>query len=226
MLEAAEQIQNPVVPDPEAAGVPEQSPERKAPEQEATAQYETTLSTDIEKLWLVHQDCQSTIKQETKEFRSLRSELGKLLHQMKTLLARPGRSGGWSAWLKERQIPRATADRLVSKHERSLSPDVNCLTESISEPTDAEIQTLLGKVAPKLRRVLRTPSSAYRFLDLLASSFALDRKDAEGGFTLLRPSTLTLAREHDPTPNPTELVPTAVDNGIEEIGIIGSFAPH
>src|SRR5271167_628129 len=108
---------------------------------------------------------------------------------MKGLLAKPGRNGQWSSWLKERKIPRATADRLVAKHERSLNPDDNCLSEAISEPNEEEIRSLFDKVTPKLRRVLRTPRCVYRFLDLLASSFeGVDRQDVEEGFIVLRPS--------------------------------------
>jgi len=55
------------------------------------------------------------------------------------------------------KIARSTSDRLVAKHERSLNPDLNCSTDSISEPIEAEIQCLLDKITPKLR-VLRTPS--------------------------------------------------------------------
>ena len=89
---------------------------------------------------------------------------------MKELLARPSRNGQWSAWPKERAIPRATADRLALKYERSLHPHANCLTESISEPTGDEIEKLFAKVFPKLRRVLRTQESLYRFVDLLTLS--------------------------------------------------------
>ena len=108
------------------------------------------------------------------------------------MLAKPGRSGQWSGWLKERKIPRATADRLVSKHERSLNPDGNRLTESISEPSEEEIQTLLDKVAPKLRRVLRTPASVYRFIDLLTLSFeGIERRVTDEGILIGKPVQLT-----------------------------------
>ena len=95
---------------------------------------------------------------------------------MKALLARPGRGGQWSSWLKDHKIARSTADRLVAKHERSLNPASNCPTEAIPEPTDEEIKALLDKIAPKLRRALPTPLSAYHFLDLLVSSLALERR--------------------------------------------------
>lgn len=197
MIETTEQIQNPVTPEPPLGEIPEPSlPEipaqASAPDlsqPDPTSQDEATLSAEITQLWQVHQDCQSAIKQEAQQFRSLRSELGNLLHQMKGLLAKPGRSGGWSAWLKERRIPRATADRLVAKHELSLNPDGNCLTEQLSEPTEQEIQILFDKIAPKLRKALPTKASAYKFIDMLTASFErVDRRDTEEGILVLKPA--------------------------------------
>ena len=84
MLDTAEQIQDPVLAD---SPVPE-IPQPKTPEQD-----ESVLTTGITQLWQVHCDYQTSIKHETEQFRALRNELGKLLHQMKELLARPGRNG-------------------------------------------------------------------------------------------------------------------------------------
>jgi len=136
---------------------------------------------------------------------------------MKQILARPGRGGLWSSWLKARGIPRATADRLVANYERSLHPDSNCLTESISEPSEEEIQTLLEKIAPKLRRVLRTPASAYRFIELLASSFeGLDRRNTEEGFRIVKPCQEAAAEvEPAPTESLAESAPVVADVPVE-----------
>ncbi len=113
------------------------------------------------------------------------------------MVARRGRNGQWSGWLKERKISRATADRLVSKYERSLNPDTNRLTESISEPSDEEIQNLLDKITPKLNRVLRTPASVYRFLDLLSSSFdGVYRRVTEEGLMIVKPAEQTAVVQH------------------------------
>ena len=180
MLETSQQIPDQVLA---SSPVPEISqPERPSPD-------EGFLTAEIVQLWQVHGNYQKSIRHETEEFRALRSELGKLLHQMKELLARPGRGGQWSAWLKERAIPRGTADRLVLKHERSLHPHGNCTTERLSEPTEEEIQKVFFKVFPKLRRVLRTPSSLYRFVDLL--TLACDgtgRRVTEEGILVMKPS--------------------------------------
>jgi hypothetical protein len=84
------------------------------------------------------------------ELRVLRAKLGEQLSEMKQMLAKPGRGGQWSSFLEERQIPRATADRLVARHLRSLDPDANRLSEPVSEPTEEEVQRLFIAVWPKL----------------------------------------------------------------------------
>jgi len=188
MLETPDQIQTPIHVESPTPDLPAQSPEPETPAPEDAAQDETALTAEISELWRLHSDYKGSIKMQTENLRSLRAELGKRLSEMKQVLAKPGRSGGWSAWLKERQISRATADRLVLKFERSLNPAGNCLTAQFTEPTEAEIQTLLDKVAPKLRRVLRTPASAYRFVELLVSSLALDYQAREGGLLIVKPS--------------------------------------
>ena len=66
---------------------------------------------------------------------------------------------------------------------------MNCLTESISEPTEDEIEKLCAKVFPKLRRVLRTPQSVYRFVDLLTLSCdGTERRVTDEGILVMKPS--------------------------------------
>jgi len=180
MMETTEQIQDPILVD---------SPVPEISQPESPSSDEGILTNEIVELWQVQESHQTSIKHETEQFRALRNKLGKLLHQMKELLARPGRSGQWSSFLKGHKIPRATADRLVQRYERSLHPNANRLSESISEPTERDIQNLLARVLPKLRRVLRTPQSTYRFLDLVTSVFdGIDRRATEEGILVMKPS--------------------------------------
>ena len=187
MLETTEQVHTPVFLD---------TPISDAPQANSPWHDESVLTTGITQLWQVHREFQTSIKHETEQFRALRNELGKLLHQMKELLARPGRNGQWSAWLKERAIPRATADRLALKYEQSLHPHANCLSESISEPTEDEIEKLCAKVFPKLRRVLRTPQSQFRFVELLTSAYnGVDHRMTEEGLLIVKPCQLAMSSE-------------------------------
>jgi hypothetical protein len=181
MLETIEQYQDPVLTESE---VPE------IPQPETPSQAEIALTDQIVELWQVHNGYKASIRHQTQDLRTLRTELGKRLAEMKEVLAKPGRSGQWSSWLKERKIPRATADRLVTNYERSLNLDGNRLIESISEPTEAEIQKFFAKVFPKLRWVLRTPQSVYCFIDLLSlSSDGTCRRLTEEGILLIKPLT-------------------------------------
>ncbi|PYV52240.1 MAG: hypothetical protein DMG98_24510 [Acidobacteria bacterium] len=216
MSDIAEQIQaSAAVPQFPAAEVPTQPSEPQTPEPECPAPDEAVLTAEITELWRLHADYAASVRDQSQNLRSLRAELAEKLAQMKQVLAQPGRLGKWSGWLKEKGIPRATADRLVTKYERSLSPDPNCLTESISEPTEAEIQSLLDKIAPKLRRVLRTPASAYRLLELLVSALTLDRKDTEEGFVVLRPAQESVVVDSVPAESPVESAPLIPDVLVE-----------
>jgi hypothetical protein len=44
----------------------------------------------------------------------------------------PGRGGQWSGFLRDRGIPRATADRLAIRYQESLNPDANRISEAKS----------------------------------------------------------------------------------------------
>jgi len=211
MSEIAEHIQAPAVPEFSSPEIPVQPSKTQPTETVPPAQDETVLTAEITELWRLHSDYAASMRSQSQNLRSLRAELGKRLSEMKQLLARPGRGGEWSGWLRERRIPRATADRLVSKHERSLHPDGNCLIEAITEPTDEEIKALLEKTVPKLGKVLHTPASAYRFLELLASSFVLEHWDAEEGFFLVKPSARTAVEQSVPAEAQGESVPVTAD---------------
>ena len=180
MLETAEQVHTPAFL---------ASPSSETPQADDPSQDEGALTTEIVQLWQVHRDFQTSIKHQTQEFRSLRTELGKHLAEMKQVLERPGRNGRWSTFLKEHQIPRATADRLVQKYMGSIHPRTNCLTEQLAEPTEEEIQRIFFKVLQKLRPVLRTQRSVYRFVDLLTLSCGgTVRRATEEGILVIKPS--------------------------------------
>ena len=124
--------------------------------------------------------------------------VGEQLCQMKDVLARPGRGGQWSSFLMERGIPRATADRLVARHQRSLDPDANRLSEPVSEPTEEEVQKLFTSVWPKLRRTLRSRESLHLFINLLTSHFECGETDREKLMLTPTPPTIcTLSSEAD-----------------------------
>jgi hypothetical protein len=127
------------------------------------------LGESITSLWVEHANAKITARATNEELRVLRATLGEQLCRMKEVLAKPGCDGQWSGFLREHNIPRATADRLVGRHLRSLIPDVNCLTEPVSEPTEEEVRELFSSVWPRLRCTLRSQQSLQLFVDLLTS---------------------------------------------------------
>src|ERR1700689_5369613 len=128
-----------------------------------TVEAHNELGTAITNLWSMHLNAKNAARATNEELRTLRAKLGEQLSEMKQILAKPGRGGQWSSFLMERGIPRATADRLVERHLRSLNLDENCVTEEVSEPTDEDVQKLFTSLWPKLRRTLRSRQSLDLF---------------------------------------------------------------
>ena len=107
----------------------------------------------------------ASIKTTKEQLSLMRAELGKRFFELKNLLAKPGRKGRWASFLDGEGIPRATADRYVQSHKRSLEGNNGKrLTEAISVPTEVKIKTMVAKLMPRLVRALPTPDSIAQFL--------------------------------------------------------------
>jgi hypothetical protein len=156
------------------------------------SQTEQELGEEIASLWSAHTGAKNTAKATKEELRSIRAKLGEQLYRMKEVLAQPGRGGQWSGFLRNRGIPRATADRLVTRHLRSVNPDANRLSEPVAEPTEEEVQRLFNSILPRLRRVLRTPSSLYHFVASLSSHYECSEV-TDRGVLILKPAIPTIA---------------------------------
>ncbi len=126
---------------------------------------EASLNSEIKSLWSAHQASKATAKHTKEELKTLRLDLGRKLCEMKFLLARTGRSGGWAGYLRSHDLPRASAERYVSQHEALLKPEINRLTETISEPSEDDVRRLVRSLLPRLRRVLTTTGSVSLFVD-------------------------------------------------------------
>jgi len=154
-------------------------------------QNEQKLGDEIANMWSAHVNAKNAARATKDELRDIRAKLGEQLSRMKQVLAKPGRGGQWSSFLKERGIPRATADRLVGHYEQSINPDDNGVSEATSEPTEKEIETLFKSILPRLRRFLKTPSSLYRFASLLAAHYECSEM-TDRGILVLTPAALTI----------------------------------
>jgi hypothetical protein len=131
---------------------------------------ERVTTREIIDLWTAHNKQNAMLKKSSKELKKTRTSLGRYLFELKSLLAKTGRSGRWTSFLQEAGIPRATADRYVESHKLSLNPENGKrLTEAISVTTEEEIKALAVKLAPRLLRVLTTPESVEKFLQEVAA---------------------------------------------------------
>src|ERR1017187_5757460 len=103
-----EAIQDVVIAEPETESQPD-------PTQPVDTIIETHLAQEISTLWMENTRLSANRKATAKDLRQIRAILAERLHEMKSLLSRPGRGGQWRSWLKERGINRSTADSLVAE---------------------------------------------------------------------------------------------------------------
>jgi hypothetical protein len=119
---------------------------------------ENRLQSEILSLWVTHQVGKAVARKSNEELKTLRLELGSKLYELKSILARTGRGGGWAPYLRANGLPRASADRLVDRYEASLEPETKCLSEAIAETTAEDVTKLVRSLLPRLKRILTTPS--------------------------------------------------------------------
>jgi len=126
---------------------------------------ESKLSIEITTLWSAHQDGKATAKRTRADLQKLRRDLGERLHNMKTLLARTGRGGQWTSYLRVHKISRTTADRWAREHEERLNAGSTKRTDgAISEPTEADVMKFFNRILPQLRKVLTTQQAVFDFV--------------------------------------------------------------
>jgi hypothetical protein len=174
-----ETIQNAIIPEPEA----EAQPNTTQPDDGAN---ETQLTQEISDLWSDHVRLSANHKTTAKELRQIRASLAERLHAMKSLISRPGRGGEWRGWLRERGIPRSTADRLVPRHAETLCADrENVPTGAISEPAKPTAEKLAETVWPSLKKVLVTGETVVEFLGCIAKLSGVAHKWRAEGLLIL-----------------------------------------
>jgi len=132
---------------------------------------EEGLCDEIHDLWSIHNEKDGALRGGRRELKELRAKLGQHLSEYKKLLVRTGRGGKWSKFLRYAEIPKATADRYVSKWELAHSPKTdNLLTEEITASSTETVAALVKKLKPQLLRTLTTPDSISLFLEELATA--------------------------------------------------------
>ena len=151
---------------------------------------EERLSTEITALWTAHQDGKATAKRTRAELKELRRNLGERLHTIKALLARTGRGGQWTSYLKAHRIGRTSADRWVQDHEERLNPgSTNSPTGAIPARTQDDVAKLFNRLLPQLRSTLATADAVYHFTKLMASELAsCNAEHTDRGILVLGPA--------------------------------------
>jgi hypothetical protein len=125
------------------------------------------LTEEIDHLWKAHTEAQGFLKLSREDAAKTRAALSRRLHDLKSVLSRPGRGGAWFSFLKAQAIPRSTADRLVNAHAKTVpEPAGNCPSgaSEIHEPTDVVVRRYLHGLWPKLSRVLWTREHVEMFV--------------------------------------------------------------
>lgn len=132
---------------------------------EEDASTEFNLSEKIPALWVAHRESKVAAKRSRQDLAEVRRQLAEELYRMKSLLARTGRSGLWSSFLRRHKIPRTTADRLASSHEASLkSASGNCPSDAISEPMEVQVHRLIQRIYPQIAKVVTSKEAAFAFV--------------------------------------------------------------
>ncbi len=106
--------------------------------------------------------------------------LGDLFYRMKRKLSKIGRNGGWSQWLKQRRIPRATADRLVLEHAEFFGLSDELPHRERNEPLEANVSQAAYRTSDRLEHMLTSPKARMSFLRCLADLLGLSVEYGDG----------------------------------------------
>jgi len=140
---------------------------------------DSTLVYEIVTKWIDRESHRRDIHFHKNEVLKRDAVLGELLFVMKHKLCRLGRRGGWSAWLKERRIPRSSADRLVLEHAEYHGLTGELLHRDNAEPHEGNICQAAHRTADRLENMLKSPTSRMTYVKVLADLFGL-QVDWEG----------------------------------------------
>jgi hypothetical protein len=202
-----ETVENNVAQEPET----ETQPDSTQPDDSTI---ENQLTEEISTLWSDHVRLSANRKTTAKELRLIRATLAERLFSMKKILSRPdaGRGGLWRSWLRERGIPRSTADRLVSRYSETLCVDrENVPSGAISEPAKPTAEKLAETVWPSLKKVLVTGESVIEFIGCIAKISGVPHEWREIGLMIFNPVPKaadelpgSASPQSDPAPAPSD----------------------
>jgi hypothetical protein len=183
---------------PESSPVPESDHQFQHPVCEEFLAGETVFH------WANREQYRRTINVQKAEMLKVDATLGELLYRMKKQLCRLGRNGGWSAWLKQQNIPRSTADRLVLDYAEfhGLSDE---FPHRQGEPLEGNICIAAQRTVDRLENMLRSPISRMTYVKVLADLFGLKVEWEDDG------ARLGLPRQFDDENPNTYLMPNVIE---------------
>ena len=170
---------------------------------------EQKLADEIRQLWAVHVDAKTTVKKTKADLKAIRERLSERLYELKQLLARPSRNGQWSAWLKERKISRATADRLVQRYGANL-PGNESPHEANSNPSEDTAEKLARVVWSRFRKVLVSDEVVIDFINRFAELAGVGHERRAEGLLIFK-SVLKAADELPGSVPAIDLIPRSPD---------------
>ena len=201
-----EAIQDVVIAEPETKV-------QSNPTQPVDTIIETQLAQEISTLWVENTRLSADRKATAMELRQIRASLADSLHEMKSLLSRPGRGGQWRSWLREKGINRSTADRLCDRHAETLcNHEEDAPNRAIAESAAMTAENLARVVWSRFRKVLATEESVIQFIGRIVELAGLGHEQRAEGLMIFHavPKAAeglpTTAPAIDPVPQPSEKV--------------------
>lgn len=138
------------------------------------------LAGEIVQQWSVRQSFRRQMSGIHAEIMKREAVLGDLLFRKKQELCRAGRNGRWCAWLRERKIPRSTADRLVLQHAEFFEVTDELNHRESAEPLDGNISQAAYRTSDRLENMLRSPKSRMKFVRCLGDLMGLNVQYDDG----------------------------------------------
>lgn len=148
---------------------------------------EAQLVNDIGELWQIHSQAQGTLRKTRDELKLMRTTLAERLFELKSILSCPGRAGQWSSFLGSKGIPRTSADRLVSAHEKSLGQDRNGSSGATKKLSDDGIAQVAKTTWARLGKQLGTHEAIYQFFSKLIIESGIPFDTFDDGILILLP---------------------------------------
>jgi hypothetical protein len=176
-------LQDAVAAEPEAG-------EKPGTAQPGNATNEAQPTEEICTLWSDHVRLAASRKATTRELRHNRARLAERLHEMKTLLACPGRGGQWSSWLREKGIRRSTADRLAARYAEVLETGNgdSALAGAIPASPEESVGKLAKSVWRRSGKLLATDDAVARFISRIADISGVGHEQRDEGLLIFMPA--------------------------------------